>query len=155
MLTKQEIFTKVVTGLAAQGWEQAKIHSRSGCFDTCMYRWEKDGKVLRCALGQLIPDEIYVPELEGKRLGVVAQNQPSTYPKAEGNEVIQRARSTLTAAGVGPENYDFITTLQQEHDDALDSDNMFCRFQGLCATHSLAWPPEVPQIRPTAATTAQ
>ncbi len=67
MLTLQEIFDKVVTGLLKQG-ECARSRL------TCQYRLEKvDGKVIKCAVGQLISDETYRPEIEGSTL-IICKN---------------------------------------------------------------------------------
>lgn len=49
-MTAQEAFTKCVTGLAAQEWV------RSVQYGTCLYRGPKG---LKCAVGQLIPDNVY------------------------------------------------------------------------------------------------
>lgn len=58
MATKQEIFDVVVLGLAAQNWEQCADR------DGCKYRLEKEGRKLKCAAGQLVPDEDYTPEFD-------------------------------------------------------------------------------------------
>ncbi len=55
-LTRQEIFTKVKTHLLKQG-------KKSWLFGACAYRGE-DGT--SCAVGCLIPDELYSPNLEGE-----------------------------------------------------------------------------------------
>lgn len=57
-LTNQEIFNKVVAGLAAQGFQQC------GTEDICQYYDPATG--YRCAIGQLIPPEEYSESLEGK-----------------------------------------------------------------------------------------
>lgn len=55
----QEIFDRVAEGLLGQGGP-----SMSDRFDeTCAYRGV-DGR--KCAIGHLIPDEKYFPDLEGK-----------------------------------------------------------------------------------------
>lgn len=63
--TKREIFEYVVTQLWRQG-EQAYDEMQ----DACAYRWETDdGRVLKCAAGHLIEDDIYDPLMEGKDFG--------------------------------------------------------------------------------------
>lgn len=57
-MTDQEVFTMVATHLLAQN---EKAMSANNSF--CMYRSPKG---LKCALGCLIPDNEYAPELEGK-----------------------------------------------------------------------------------------
>lgn len=57
-LTEQEIFDKVAAHLLEQGKK-----AREGGFRR--YRAKVGGKVLKCAVGALIPDELYDPLLEG------------------------------------------------------------------------------------------
>lgn len=60
MKTKQQIFDQVVDHLLTQ-----KVQSM-GEYDTCKYRMTlDDGKVLKCAVGCLIPDDKYHPNMEG------------------------------------------------------------------------------------------
>jgi hypothetical protein len=60
-MTKQEMFDKVVAGLASQGF------ARSLAMDgTCAYRGEGG---LRCAAGWLLSDEDYTPDMEGSLVG--------------------------------------------------------------------------------------
>lgn len=59
-MTKQETFDRVVQHLRQQA---AKAEDSNG---GCMYR-TPDGK--RCAVGALIPDELYRPAFEGFRIG--------------------------------------------------------------------------------------
>lgn len=56
MRTDQELFTQIVTGLKAQGYQQSQI------FGKCRYRGP-DG--LKCAVGHCIDDELYYPAIEG------------------------------------------------------------------------------------------
>lgn len=59
MITKQEMFDRVVTHLRAQGRRsQIQIHGRSAC----AYRGA-DGT--KCAIGVLIPDALYRSTIEG------------------------------------------------------------------------------------------
>lgn len=58
-MNKQEIFDTVVRALRKQGQPSAVPGH-------CLYRSVKEGKVLKCAAGHLIPDEEYDPSWEGK-----------------------------------------------------------------------------------------
>ena len=55
-MTDQEVFDKVVTALREQG-------CKSMDDGACVYR-SKDGR--KCAVGHLIPDELYHERMEGK-----------------------------------------------------------------------------------------
>lgn len=58
-MDKQAIFNKVATHLLAQG---ARSMGKYGSFEGCAYRGAGGA---RCAIGVLIPDELYRNELEG------------------------------------------------------------------------------------------
>lgn len=59
-MNAQEIFDTVVRHLKTQG-KQSRTSS-----GTCVYRkFEADGSVLKCAVGCLIPDDVYTPEMDG------------------------------------------------------------------------------------------
>ncbi len=55
---QQRFFNRAVEGLAAQGWTQS---ISEGPWAVCKYRGP-GGK--KCALGHLIPDDAYVPEMD-------------------------------------------------------------------------------------------
>jgi hypothetical protein len=57
-VTKQELFDRVVAGLASQGFER----SRSADDEACMYRG-LHGR--RCAAGWALPDDLYDSRMEG------------------------------------------------------------------------------------------
>jgi hypothetical protein len=56
-LTKQQAFDLSVNGIRAQGYRRSLAHGT-----TCMYR-SLEGE--KCAVGHMIPDELYHPSLEG------------------------------------------------------------------------------------------
>lgn len=56
-MTAQEAFDKAVAGVRAQGY-QLSLDEKTNC----MYRGPNG---LRCAVGHLIPDELYQPAFEG------------------------------------------------------------------------------------------
>lgn len=89
MLTKQEVFDKVVTHLRKQNAKS--MSSAGGCF----YRFGEK----KCAVGCLIPDELYSPRLEG--LGVASM-------------VLE---DVLLKAGIPESCFSLLTCLQTTHDD--------------------------------------
>jgi hypothetical protein len=58
-MTRQDIFNTVATALIAQG-EPAK----EPLGGACRYRLEEYGRMLKCAVGHLISDEAYDPEMD-------------------------------------------------------------------------------------------
>ena len=90
MLTEQEIFDKVSTHLLRQG-------GRSSFGGACKYRGEHG---LKCAAGCLIPDDKYVPEMEGMRWAIMIQQNCGKFL----NELTSFAGHRL------------ISTLQKVHD---------------------------------------
>lgn len=69
-MNKQEVFDIVSKHLIMQG-EQ----SRENCDSCCRYRIEKDGKVLKCSVGCLIPDREYYEQLEYKPVCLVGKEK--------------------------------------------------------------------------------
>lgn len=65
MKSLQETFDAVVKHARTQK-EKAVTGSSYAGLDTCKYRLERDGKILKCFAGALIPDEDYTGEMEGK-----------------------------------------------------------------------------------------
>jgi len=61
-LTLQQMFDNAVRGLYTQG--EMAYDGQKQC---CVYRLKtRDGKVLRCGLGQSIPDDLYSDTMEGR-----------------------------------------------------------------------------------------
>jgi hypothetical protein len=60
-MNNQTVFSKVYTALVKQG--QPSFHHKRGM---CMYRTKKGNKILKCAVGHLIPRKEYLPKMEGK-----------------------------------------------------------------------------------------
>lgn len=89
-MTNQEVFEKVVRHLRAQG-EKSLM---PGCSVACAYRGENGRK---CAVGCLIADEHYAPDLEWQ------------------NTLTGRVKNALKASGVEMDSYDLLT-LQEIHD---------------------------------------
>ena len=68
----QQAFNKAYLGLKAQGFERSH-KGGSGC----RYRGP-DGK--KCAIGHMIPDEHYRPEMEGGSVCFIAESYPEALP---------------------------------------------------------------------------
>jgi hypothetical protein len=68
--TNEEVFDTVRSHFAARllGGSQELARTEKG---RCLYRLEKDGQVLKCAVGCLIPDEMYNERMEYKPLSYV------------------------------------------------------------------------------------
>ena len=74
-MNRQEIFDTVAKHLLAQ-MKQSKLVDQSGdAF--CAYRSD-DGK--KCAVGALIPDELYDPDMEDKGCEWIVQMHPDLHP---------------------------------------------------------------------------
>lgn len=92
-MTNVELFNKVLEGIRAQGGLSYEVSVSYGI--ACRYRAVKDGKTYRCAAGQLIPDENYTSDLEGK----------ASYDKA-----------VLAAMGIDSTQSALVRHLQEIHD---------------------------------------
>lgn len=90
-MNKQQIFDKIVAGLASQGFKQSVDMSDGGM---CVYRGP-DG--LKCAVGWLIPDEEYSKGLEGYSV------ENNTVAKAAGLK--------------GSAQWEFTARIQEIHDN--------------------------------------
>lgn len=62
-MDNQTVFNKVYTALVKQG--EPSYHPKR---DICMYRTKKGNKILKCAVGHLIPRKEYLPQMEGEGL---------------------------------------------------------------------------------------
>lgn len=71
---KFDLFRRVTKHLLTQ-----KQRSTSGV--ACRYRTTAlDGRVLKCAVGALIPDECYTPEMEGKSVFYLRKDHAEALP---------------------------------------------------------------------------
>ena len=87
----QETFDRVYAHLVAQGERSYDVDDAS-----CMYRGPDNTS---CAVGCLIPDELYKPEFEHRRIGGLFQDFPDLFEKLfEGVDV------------------DLLTRMQHAHD---------------------------------------
>lgn len=105
---KIEIIDRVIAGFTAQG----KFSTRDMDQTVCLYRGPNGCK---CAIGMLIPDELYDKNMEGRSLYAFWHRD---------NEFIGFA-SVFQKAGLPaePENCWFYTHLQQIHDLQARQDN--------------------------------
>jgi hypothetical protein len=68
-MSDQDLFNFVLLKITEQGEPSYED-------DKCLYRMIKsDGTVLKCGAGQLIPDEVYDPSMEGKAAFVISYFQ--------------------------------------------------------------------------------
>lgn len=81
MKSKQELFDTVARHLLTQR-RQSKVVGGQ-----CRYRWEDPwGRVLRCAIGCLIPDEAYKPSYEGRPVDSVNEAYRIVGERINGSE---------------------------------------------------------------------
>ena len=100
---RQSLFDQMLTGLAKQGWRQSYFHNGKGC----CYRGPEG---LKCAVGHLIPDSLYEPEMD-----------------ANGGDLddvdnILRESVTIEAvllSGKISRHYHFLISVQEWHDNHL------------------------------------
>lgn len=104
MMTAQEIFDFVWTKLREQGRGSA---SEDG--GTCFYR-SSDGH-LKCAIGHLIPDDLYKPEMEGISVRRILDRFPEL--------------NIILSEDLIYWNIDFLYHLQDAHDGASVTGGMF------------------------------
>ena len=110
-MTKQETFDLVVNGLREQGRKSL------GPDGDCAYR-SCDG--LKCAVGMIIPDELYDEGMEGIGVGMLAREFPSLMPTVSPNiDILEHLQSI----------HDFSPVEQWESD-----------FKALAAEHGLTYP---------------
>lgn len=108
MLTKQQMFDKVAEGIIAQGGPSVSVVSDTVHFSACVYR-SANGR--KCGVGQLIPDELYVPEMEGLSVaGIFRKKSLATL----------ELRNVLLCKD-GDEKFPFCSELQSRHDLAADA----------------------------------
>ncbi len=134
MMTQAEMFSKVVDGLITQGLEPA-VNKDGGC----EYRMEKDGKVLRCAAGQLMEDGVLTKEMEGQYVQVVYDNYNGY------NEVTQ-----YFIEKVGNDNLPLLKSMQEAHDDQLKcngSKAWASRMLGIHAEYMIDCPETVSKLQ--------
>ena len=101
-MTRQEIFDKVVAHFAVQREAAAED-------GVCMYR-TPDGR--KCAIGALIPDEVYSQRLEDKSVGALLLEFPDI----------------MRASGLSEGDLCFLFALQDVHDGCASSNKLFLNY---------------------------
>ena len=107
-MTGQEIFDSVLAHLRKQG--DASLNA-SG---KCAYRGEGG---TACAVGCLIPDELYDPRIESWRVGTILNLRTGGVDAGE-VEAYREALSRI-ASHLGQENEALLADLQSAHDNQL------------------------------------
>ena len=85
-MTAQEIFNKVVTHLRNQKIKSVGLN-KGGIGENyiCLYRGPNGTK---CAVGCLIPDNVYQQKFEGHKVVYLATNYPEIEKLIHGNEIL-------------------------------------------------------------------
>lgn len=119
---RQRVLDRVAWGLARQG---CRSTSGRAIGTSCAYRGS--GRT-SCAIGQLIPDSLYVKSIEGwiadRFRGALEHDSSSPYPGGARPEELKVAKH-LDKLGVG---FDFLESIQSAHDQP---DNMTGVMEGL------------------------
>ena len=118
-MTEQEIFDTVLTHLREQG-EAATTDDGS-----CRYRGA-DGTA--CAVGCLIPDELYDPLIEGL---TVVQIVKAAMPAPRQHQAQARAPFTRITNHIGAEHLQLLQELQDAHDVYLFDSGMAAWEEGM------------------------
>lgn len=123
-MTNQEIFDKVVDMLAARDFARAGAYVpvinnddvETGTRFSCMYR----SPIGPCAIGLFIPDELYVPEMEGKTAG--------------------RLFNEFDIPELADTPLGFLSELQQAHDQAVSAEHMKRALRSMACMFGLSLP---------------
>lgn len=131
---KQELFDKIVAGLAGQDFVQS---SRGAPFtwNACMYRGEGGRK---CAAGHLIPDEKYDPSFEG--VNVLNVKVGAALGFTETRDRVFMGRKDQYAKDNDAGDLEFILRCQNAHDDAISPARMKARLREVGEEYGLSIP---------------
>lgn len=106
------------------------FNQKERCYDdlmgNCRYRLEKDGQVNKCAFGALIPDELYIAEIENNGSDALFNKFPEF----------------IAACGIpnDGDTYEFLFAAQRIHDGEWQNRNE--RFKALCKKYKLEYNPQ-------------
>lgn len=124
MKTDQEIFDTVLAHLRKQGEPALDITG------ACVYR---DGNGLSCALGCLIPDSLYTPQIETAAMFHIIDDSPTVESITLGE--------ILGKIGIEPRQYKLLLDLQNAHDKLLQhfKEGWETRMREIADNHKLKW----------------
>jgi hypothetical protein len=130
MLTAQQIFDRVLTHLRTQG--QAARHVYDGG-TSCRYRLEQDnGPTLSCAVGCLIPDDVFEPGIEGSSIGAIL-SLAEDYEKAGGLDNMPAHKWLYENVR---EHLHLLQDLQRAHDGHMKGETAMLRWE--CQMRAIA-----------------
>ena len=114
MLSPQEIFDRVAQHLVTQGMRSMTMNPENSDLPAiCSYK-NPDG--LKCAVGVLIPDAVYAPEMEGRAICTVSRLFDSGYAE-EGTNLLGQALLDV-GVDIRDENVSaLLQRLQDIHDE--------------------------------------
>lgn len=114
-MTQQEILNKVVAHMRAQS-AVAVTHDGQCCYRV-------PDSELRCAIGALIPDDIYSPAFERRTIAVLLEHDyPALKSHFDGMDI------------------DFLCALQNAHDESKTTDEWVAGTKFQCEKRGLTWP---------------
>ena len=144
-MTAQEIFDTVLAHLRKQG-EAAKSYEGE-----CVYRGP-DGT--SCAVGCLIPDELYDPLIEGLSAYEIMTGSRPQHDQCEWAEAMALV-TTRIAKHIGVEHSPLLEELQIAHDSHLAGKGITaweCKMQATAENFDLAYTPAGPRTSDRRAT---
>lgn len=123
----QEMFNTMLRGLASQGWMRCGVVNQNNPRRVaCMYRYA--GK--KCALGWLIPDELYDPEWDISKDGSA--------------ETVLRDLDVLE--DLSKDELAFINNAQYAHDGGYTVEVMQKNYVRVALKYGLQWPADVEDV---------
>ena len=120
-MSNQEVFNKVLAHLRKQG------HAAMDDESTCVYRAPNGTS---CAVGCLLPDNLYDPRIEGRSVDALVSTRASDFP--------------ATAAFLERFDIDMLTDLQMAHDGRLADRGISAweqRMAGIAKQYGLVYTP--------------
>lgn len=125
-MTAQEIFDTVARHLIEQG--RRAIESYEG---NCAYRGVGGTK---CAVGVLIPDDQYTPQIEGASVAFVNLGRDAGAKLAPARAALKQV---LTDLGLLPDHTALLIDLQRAHDNAEDFSRIKAQLRAVARAHNL------------------
>ncbi len=113
-MTRQEILNKMVAGMDSQGWVKSCLQGNE---NLCAYR---DSEGRKCAVGHLIPDEVYDADMDIIFNGIEELNEE--YCLFNNEDIF------------------FLEEYQTAHDNTDSPEEREMEFRELAKTYNLTWP---------------